>query len=117
MGPIELVRWQWEGYERYHRSRSNLWLHIFAVPLFLSGNVGLVGALVRLAPIPAISSLACMVVSIVLQGRGHRAEENPPIPFDGPLNAVGRIFLEQWINFPRFVLSGGWSRALRGESR
>jgi hypothetical protein len=26
---------------------------------------------------------------------------------------VGRIFFEQWITFPRFVLSGGWLRALR----
>jgi hypothetical protein len=29
------------------------------------------------------------------------------------MNAVARLFLEQWITFPRFLLSGGWSRALR----
>jgi hypothetical protein len=108
-----LLRWQWEGYERYHRSRANLLLHIVAVPLFLSGNLGLVGSLVRLEPISAVGSLACMVVSVVLQGRGHGREAEPPVPFRGPLDAVGRIFLEQWINFPRFVLTGGWTRALR----
>jgi len=25
---------------------------------------------------------------------------------------VSRIFVEQWITFPRFVFSGGWSRNL-----
>jgi len=34
-------------------------------------------------------------------------------PFTGPLNAMSRIFLEQWVTFPRFVLSGGWSHAMR----
>ena len=34
-------------------------------------------------------------------------------PFTSPANAVARIFCEQWITFPRFVLSGGWYRALR----
>jgi uncharacterized protein len=33
-----------------------------------------------------------------------------------PIDAVTRIFLEQWITFPRFVLSGAWIRALRGRS-
>ena len=27
-------------------------------------------------------------------------------------NFVGRLFLEQWVTFPRFVLSGGWARNL-----
>jgi hypothetical protein len=53
-------------------------------------------------------------VSIALQGRGHRGEPVPPVPFSSSGNALARIFLEQWITFPRFVLSGGWSRALRG---
>jgi hypothetical protein len=37
----------------------------------------------------------------------------PPEPFTGPLNAVARIFLEQWITFPLFVLSGSWWKAVR----
>ena len=32
-----LLRWQWSGYPRYHRSRANLLLHIAVVPLFLAG--------------------------------------------------------------------------------
>jgi len=111
--PSGLLAWQWEGYARYHQSRANLLLHIVLVPLFLAGNVALIVGLVRLDWIEAVVGFACMAVSMVLQGRGHRGEENPPVPFSGSANALSRIFLEQWITFPRFVLTGGWWRALR----
>lgn len=113
MNAHELLRRQWDGYPRYHRSRHNLWLHIVAVPLFLAGNVALVAGLVMASWAAAIGGLAAMVVSVAMQGRGHKAEANPPEPFTGPANALSRIFLEQWVTFPRFVLSGGWARALR----
>jgi hypothetical protein len=57
-----------------------------------------------------------MAVSMALQGRGHRGEVNPPVPFSGAGNALARIFLEQWITFPRFVLTGGWWQAFRRQS-
>lgn len=113
MNVAELLKWQWEGYPRYHGSRTNLLIHIVVVPMFLIGNVGLVAALVRGSLLCAVLSLAAMIVSVILQGRGHGMESVPPEPFTSPLNAVSRIFLEQWITFPRFVLSGGWLRALR----
>ena len=53
-----------------------------------------------------------MAVSMILQGRGHKGEAVPPAPFSSPANALSRIFLEQWITFPRFVLTGAWWRAL-----
>jgi hypothetical protein len=40
-------------------------------------------------------------------------EPVPPEPFTGAGNAVARLLLEQWITFPRFVVSGGWHRALK----
>jgi hypothetical protein len=61
----------------------------------------------------AAVAIAAMLVSVALQGRGHRQESTPPEPFTSPVNAVSRIFLEQWVTFPRFVLSGGWSHAMR----
>jgi hypothetical protein len=64
----------------------------------------------------ATIGLACMIVSVALQGRGHKIEETPPEPFTGMGNAFAPIFLEQWITFPRFVLSGSWSRALRASA-
>jgi hypothetical protein len=113
MGLSELLRWQWNGYPDYHASRANLLLHIVVVPLFWVGNVALVAALLQGAWGRALIGAAVMGLSVALQGRGHRMEANPAIPFSSPAQAVGRIFLEQWVNFPRFVLTGGWLKALR----
>lgn len=111
-GASGLLAWQWEGYARYHQSRANLLLHIVLVPLFLAGNVALVVGLVRLDWIEALVGAGLMALSMALQGRGHNGEPVPPVPFSGAGNAFARIFLEQWITFPRFVLTGGWWRAL-----
>jgi len=113
MGPLELLRWQWESYPRYHTHRVNLILHLVVVPLFLAGSVILLLGVVRLSWTWLLGGAACMAVSVVAQGRGHRLEAVPPEPFTGPGNFVGRLFLEQWINFPRFVLSGRWWQSLR----
>jgi len=116
MSMSQLLRWQWEGYPRYHRSRFNLLLHIVHVPLFLMSNVALIMAFVQRSWLVGIVAVVLMVLSVALQGRGHRKEPLPPEPFTSPSNAVSRIFLEQWVTFPRFVLSGGWLRALRQRS-
>lgn len=113
MSASQLLRWQWEGYPRYHRSRFNLLLHIAAVPMFLVGNVALVVALVQRSWHIGIAAVVAMALSVALQGRGHRHEHIPPEPFTSPLNAVARIFLEQWVTFPRFLFSGSWAHALR----
>ncbi|GLQ91446.1 terminase [Dyella acidisoli] len=113
MGIAQLLGWQWNGYSRYHQSRINLLLHIFVVPVFLAGNVALVVAIIKGFWIIGFAGLAAMVLSVALQGRGHRQEAVLPEPFTSPINAVSRIFLEQWITFPRFVLSGGWLKAMR----
>ena len=113
MNVLELLRSQWNGYPRYHQSRVNLLLHIVVVPLFLAGNVALVAAVIERSAALVFFSLVAMVVSIALQGRGHRQEKVPPEPFTSRTNAVSRIFLEQWVTFPRFLISGGWFRAFR----
>jgi hypothetical protein len=108
----ELLRWQWEGYPRYHRSRVNLLIHIVAVPLFLIGTVGLIVGIVQLSVAVLAIGIGCIVVAVDAQGRGHRLEPVPPEPFSGPANFIARLFLEQWVTFPRFVFSGGWGHAL-----
>ena len=110
---IGLLAWQWEGYARFHRSRANLLMHIVLVPMFLAGNVALIAGLIWLEWALILAGAASMAASIVLQGRGHGAEPEPPVPFGGAGNALARIFLEQWITFPRFVFTGGWWRNLR----
>jgi len=111
----ELLAWQWQGYARYHQARANLLMHIVLVPLFLAGNVALIIGAIRLDWIEAGFGAVCMVVSMALQGRGHRGEAVSPVPFAGAANALARIFLEQWITFPRFVLTGGWWKGVRGQ--
>jgi hypothetical protein len=113
MSISELLRWQWQGYAKYHQSRANLLIHIVAVPLFLAGTILLVVAILQLSLILLAAALGCIVVAMLLQGRGHRLEAVPPEPFTGPLNFVSRLFFEQWVTFPRFVISGGWGAALR----
>jgi phage terminase small subunit len=102
-----------ERYARYHQRRSNLLLHIAFVPLFLAGNVALLAALIERRWLAALGAVILTILSLAVQGRGHRGEPVPPEPFTGPVNAVTRILLEQWVTFPRFVLSGAWSRAVR----
>jgi hypothetical protein len=116
MGPAQLIRWQWHGYVRYHRARTNLILHILAVPVFLAGNFTVVMALLRTSISWAVVGFAGMALAMVVQGRGHKLEAIPPEPFSGIGNAAARIFLEQWVTFPRFVPSGGWLRALRASA-
>ena len=113
MTASELLRHQWEGYPRYHQSRLNLLLHIVLVPVFVASNIALLVALIQRSWLIVIVAAAVMGLSIAVQGRGHRREPVPPEPFTGPGNAVARIFLEQWVTFPRFVLSGRWLSALR----
>jgi hypothetical protein len=116
-----LLAWQWSIYPEGHRDRRNLAVHILTVPIFMTGTCTLV-----LAPFvagwPAGAWLAAggvlgMAAAMALQGRTHRLEATPPAPFRGPLDVLSRIFAEQWITFPRFVLSGGFVRAWRSRLR
>jgi hypothetical protein len=110
-----LLARQLSGYPDAHADRRNLLIHALTVPLFLLGNCAVLAA-------PwtngwfSLAGITLTVTAIGLQGRGHARELRRPVPFSGPLNALLRIFAEQWITFPRFVLSGGFSRAWRERS-
>ncbi|MGH7353790.1 MAG: terminase [Candidatus Rokuibacteriota bacterium] len=107
-----LLAWQWSDYAVKHRSRANLLIHIAAVPLFQIDSLLVVwGVLGFAAPVAAVGA-ACVLASVALQGRGHRLEAEAPTPFDGAGDFVARLVAEQWITFPRFVLTGGWFRNL-----
>jgi hypothetical protein len=110
-----LLGWQWDGYPRFHRDRTNLIIHLFAVPLFVAALATAIFSAVELRWARAGVCLAVTALAFVAQGIGHKREANPSIPFDGPLDAFARILVEQFITFPRFVLSGRWRAALRGQ--
>ena len=112
----ELLKWQWEGYPRYHQSRANLALHVAVVPLFLAGNIIAVISLVTQSWPGVLLGVALTLFSVLAQGRGHKREPVPPEPFTSPANAISRIFLEQWVTFPRFVATGGWAKNWRSAS-
>ena len=106
-----LLPWQWKLYAGNHVARRNLVLHILTVPLFQLGTLLLLAS--PLLGAWALLGLVGMVAAVAIQGRGHRMETVAPVPFQGPGDVVGRIFLEQWVTFPRFVLTGGFARAWR----
>lgn len=111
-----LLDWQWSIYSPGHRDRRNLAAHAATVPLFMAGTLGF-----ALAPAagPWLAALgaAAMVGAMAVQGRTHRLEKTPPPPFRGPGDVLLRILAEQWITFPRFVLTGAFARAWREAAR
>ena len=109
----DLVRWQWQAYPKAHRDRRNLLIHILTGPVFVGGLGATITGIARLSALLGAGGVVCMIVAMAAQGRGHRLEVNPPAPFRSPLDVVARIFVEQLLTFPRFVLSGRFSRAWR----
>jgi len=107
-----LLAWQLRGYPKTHRSRRILLVHAVTAPLFVLGTIGLV-----LAPLANMWLLAfalpAMLIPVALQGRAHRLEEAKPAPFLGAADFAIRLFVEQWVTFPRFVASGDFSRLWR----
>jgi len=104
---------QFSDYPRVHTERANLLIHIVAVPVFDLSWVAFVAAIAARSPVGALASVAVAATAFAAEGRGHAIEPERPIPFAGPRDVVTRIFAEQFITFPRFVVSGGWSRAYR----
>ena len=114
--PDGLLAWQWGLYRAGHTERTNLVMHVFTVPMFQLGTLSLLAS-IFLGPLLALIGVVFMVSAMAVQGRGHAAEPQSPVPFRGPLDVIVRIFVEQWITFPRFVLSGGFALAWAASHR
>lgn len=113
-----LLAWQFRNYAAAHHDRRNLLLHAITAPLFWAGTMALVAAvplglllLCAAAAGLAVTGMFALGAAVIVQGRGHARETARPAPFRGPLDVVVRLFAEQWITFPRFVVTGGFSRA------
>jgi hypothetical protein len=110
-----LLAWQWSLYAAGHRDRRNLLVHLLTVPAFMLGTVAVVlGPWLGL--LPAATGFLAMAMAMALQGMTHRRESAAPAPFRGPADLLARILAEQWITFPRYVLTGGLGRAWRAGS-
>jgi hypothetical protein len=108
----EILECQWKGYTQYHASKLNLIIHIVCVPLFVWGNVAFLASLFKGQFMGMVAALIVMGAAFSLQGIGHKAETTRAVPFSSASNAFKRILLEQWVTFPKFVISGGWWKAL-----
>lgn len=107
-----LLDWQWRGYSRNHRDRANLLIHMIGVPVFIAGVLAFITQASRAQWFGAAVSMVVAVAAFAVQGLGHKRERVAPEPFAGPGDFVARVFAEQFITFPRFVLMGQWARNL-----
>src|SRR5688572_18428808 len=107
-----LLSWQRGLYDDGHQDKKNLLVHLATWPLFVGGFFTLVSSPLLGWPLAA-GGVVAMVIAMALQGRGHRREATPPVPFEGPGDVLSRIFAEQLITFPRFLCDGGFARAWR----
>jgi hypothetical protein len=64
--------------------------------------------------VPVVIALSLAFVAMVLQGRGHALERHAPVPFSGPGNFLKRWFMEQFMIFPLFLLTGRWWQQFKG---
>lgn len=107
-----LLAWQWRLYRDNHHDRGNLVIHVLTQPIFVAGVGAMIAAPFTMLWLLAVGPVA-MGLAMAMQGRGHKREEVPPVPFRGPGDVARRIFAEQLITFPRFVLSGAIVKAWR----
>ncbi len=111
-----LIAWQWTGYPNYHAARRTLLIHLFTNPIFLLGNLLILAAPLLhwpLAPVGLLLSAAAFAA----QGYAHRKlEARASAPFRSRGEMLQRVFAEQWINWPRYVLGGGFAKAWRAAS-
>jgi Protein of unknown function (DUF962) len=108
-----LLAWQWSTYPKAHRDRRNLVVHVVTEPLFVLGTCAIPLALVFGTWWLAALGIGAMLAVMALQGRAHKLEKTEPPAFRGPLDVLVRLLVEQWVTFPRYVLSGEFARAWR----
>src|SRR5690606_34118610 len=84
-----LLAWQFAGYSQNHGARRNLLIHALTVPLFQLGTLAALASPV--AWWLGVGGALTMVISIALQGRGHRLEPTPPAAFRGPVDIIARL--------------------------
>jgi len=107
-----VLAWQWRDYSRRHHDRVNLLIHMMAVPAFIGGTLAAVTQVLQAQWFGASVAIAFAAAAFAVQGIGHKRERVAPEPFAGPGDFAARVFAEQFVTFPRFVLVGQWARNL-----
>lgn len=92
-------------------------LHLLAVPLFILAFLLIVTGVFGLSFVNFAIGIVGLLAALGLQRHGHTLEKQASEPFSGRKDAVSRLLVEQFVTFPRFLLSGGWWRAWRERHR
>lgn len=111
----ETIGWQWKGYAKYHQNKGNLLVHVFAVPLIWFSVVMFVYGILKFSLVAVFLGFIAIFVSLILQNIGHKREQNPAVPFENKTDFLKRLLCEQFVTFPRFILTGGWSRNFKNK--
>ncbi|MCC2595098.1 terminase [Pusillimonas sp. MFBS29] len=104
----QVLRTQWDGYQCTHATRANFVVHLTTVPVFMAGTLGFICGAVTLSMGYCVLGLFAMAVAMAAQAWGHKHEAHSPAPFTSRSNAFARIFLEQWVTFPKYALHAAW---------
>ena len=115
----ETLSQQWSDYSERHRNKGNLLIHIVTVPLVWFAGLQLVGGLILM--LIGVGGLkmwvyAAILIAIALgaQAYGNGLEAIKPRPFTNAADFAFGAVAEQFVTFPRFVLTGGWLRNFQG---
>ena len=108
----ELLAWAWRETPPVHKNSANLLIHLFAVPLFVTGHFLLIAGILVNIWFLAVGVVS-IVISLLLQTGGHTLEMNKVPAFTGPRDFLRRLYAEQFCNFWRFLFSGHWFRSFR----
>lgn len=118
MNFAEILNQQWSDYAERHRNKLNLLIHIGTVPLVWIAGLQVVGGLIlMLIGVGGFSTLltAAFLVAVALfaQAYGNSLEAvKPRTHADAKAFALNAV-AEQFVTFPRFVLTGHWLRNLQ----
>ena len=67
-----------EFYQNLHQNKINLIIHMIGSITFISGNIGFIYSLIIQNYTVAVSCVFLIILSISIQGVGHKLE---PVPF------------------------------------
>ena len=114
----QLLDQQWSDYSERHRNKTNLMIHIVTVPLVWFAALQVFGGLVLM--LVGVGGLKMWVYAAILaaialfaQRHGNSMEAVKPKPFTDAKDFALNAAAEQFVTFPRFVLTGGWLRNLQ----
>lgn len=118
MNFAEVLDKQWSDYSERHQNKVNLLIHIVTVPLVWIAAIQVIGALLlMLTGVGGFTILvwAAILIAIALfaQSHGNSMEAVKPAPFGDWKGFAINAAAEQFVTFPRFVVTGQWLRNLQ----